>query len=342
MANIPEYMRVRQYVLDLVMAHPDTDERIASERELCKILDVSRITARRALKALIDDGMLYVKTGKGMFINGGKWRNHAFTIRKFYKIMLIFGEGKMVYLDGFFMDVMEHICSAFKHLPVLLQPLNLVSESDKTIEELSMYRPDAIIWIRPSSSMMNAIEFMRRTIPVCVVGNKPDSDLFAASVDYRKAGRIAAAWFLDKGLKDLAIAGSDWNTGIKNEIYEGWKDELKSRNIPARSCLRIDKEGFSEEMEKLSPELDGIFTFGSDFPALDSVLAKQKSKCRIMVDENYYGAYGSIRKPDAKLIIFPPELLTQAAMALFRTLSDPSCKPESILIAPSVKEEFSL
>lgn len=44
-------------------------QKLPSERDLCQQYDLSRMTARRALKALIADGLAYTRIGKGTFVN---------------------------------------------------------------------------------------------------------------------------------------------------------------------------------------------------------------------------------------------------------------------------------
>ncbi|MEW5957478.1 MAG: GntR family transcriptional regulator [Chloroflexota bacterium] len=43
-------------------------QKLPSERDLCQLYNLSRMTARRALKELIDEGLAYTQVGKGTFV----------------------------------------------------------------------------------------------------------------------------------------------------------------------------------------------------------------------------------------------------------------------------------
>lgn len=43
-------------------------QKLPSERDLCQVYDLSRMTARRALKELVDEGLAYTRVGKGTFV----------------------------------------------------------------------------------------------------------------------------------------------------------------------------------------------------------------------------------------------------------------------------------
>ena len=44
-------------------------QKLPSERELCRHHNLSRMTARRALQALITEGYAYTRVGKGTFVD---------------------------------------------------------------------------------------------------------------------------------------------------------------------------------------------------------------------------------------------------------------------------------
>lgn len=344
MAPLPAYMRIRRYVNDLMMAHADQTVRIMSERELCKEFDVTRPTARRALKELIDDGSLSVKPGLGTFINSARVKNHAFTLKKSYKVMIIFVNGRSVDLDGFFMDILSRICDRLKFLPVRMQVANLnQGDSKMALEELEMYNPDGIIWIRPSVGAMELINIVRQRIPVYVAGQAYNGDKCSVTTDYYQGGRLAAGWFLDRRRRNVLFVGGTVESAVKTRVLNGWLDEFSDRGINYDESLQINVECdiISQCKQFLSQgKVDGIYTFGSEFTAVDMALTElgiDNAQCPVIFDENYYAEYGARTVPAAKLILFPHEVSALAAENLFKLLNEPGFKPEEIILSPEIK-----
>lgn len=342
MPKIPEYMKIRQYIVDLIMSHPDVNKRIMSERELSRKFNVTRMTVRGALRTLMDDGWLYVKPGQGMFIKPDIMRNWPICEQKFYKIMVILRDGKMVYLDGFFMGINEKLCASFKNLPVLLQNVNLISEPGQTLEEIKMYYPDGIIWVRPPDGMKSVIDELRKDIPVCVVGNVSCDDAFAVTTDYYNAGRKVAGWFIEKGWHKSAFVGARTDERIKSAMLSGWLDEFADRGIEYNRDLIIGSDVIVTEklIELLDVKLDGIFSFGSQFFHVDKALRSSEKKVPVVIDENYFGYYNAESLPVAKLHLFPPEISTMAAEEMFSSLSEPGYATRELLLEPMMSEPW--
>lgn len=69
MKPVPEYIKVRSYIYNLVLKSDGGSVRIPSENELCELFNVSRVTVRGALKALVDDRILITRRGMGTYVN---------------------------------------------------------------------------------------------------------------------------------------------------------------------------------------------------------------------------------------------------------------------------------
>ena len=69
MKPVPEYIKVRSYIYNLVFKSDGGNVRILSENELCELFSVSRVTVRGTLKALVDDRILVTRRGMGTYVN---------------------------------------------------------------------------------------------------------------------------------------------------------------------------------------------------------------------------------------------------------------------------------
>ncbi len=335
MAGIPAYMRIRQYINDLMLRHADSEVRIMSERELCKKFNVTRPTARKALKELIDEGDLYVKSGVGTFINPAKALNSSFVFRKSYRVMVVFGAGKNVDIDGFNMDILEKICNCLKNKLVRLQVVNLNSHDNNiALEELQMYNPDGIIWIRPSDRAIELISTVRKRIPVYTLGNVPNGEKCHVTMDYYQGGRLAASWFLKRKRHNVLFVGHAPKHAIKSEVFRGWLDEFSSCKLKFDKRLLLDMScNIIKETEELlrRKAVGGVFTFGSEFVPVNIAFEKagtDSRNCPIMLDGDYFATDEAKAVPAAKLTLFSPKATELAADNLFKTLQDSSYKPE--------------
>lgn len=65
----PIYLRLAQTLRQkIVIGELDTGDALPSERDLCRILEASRVTVRRAIETLIDEGLLIRRQGSGTYV----------------------------------------------------------------------------------------------------------------------------------------------------------------------------------------------------------------------------------------------------------------------------------
>ncbi len=70
---IPLYFQIKNYILnEIESGHWSKNNPIPSERELCDMAKVSRMTVRHAINELVNEGFLYRLKGKGTYITHSK------------------------------------------------------------------------------------------------------------------------------------------------------------------------------------------------------------------------------------------------------------------------------
>ncbi|WDV45884.1 GntR family transcriptional regulator [Clostridiaceae bacterium M8S5] len=85
---LPLYYQLKELLNEMI----DNDlykpgDNIPPERELCQMYNVSRMTARRAVMALVNEGVLYREQGKGTFVSEPKKRHNIFQLKGFTEQM---------------------------------------------------------------------------------------------------------------------------------------------------------------------------------------------------------------------------------------------------------------
>ncbi|TCL58822.1 GntR family transcriptional regulator [Hydrogenispora ethanolica] len=81
-APVALYYQLKEILVDKIKSNEwQIDSKIPTERELCDLYKVSRITVRQALEELENEGLLYRKQGKGTFVTAPKIEQR---LSKFY------------------------------------------------------------------------------------------------------------------------------------------------------------------------------------------------------------------------------------------------------------------
>jgi len=79
---IPLYYQLKEIIQEMIdSGELKPDEPIPTERELCAIHGISRMTAREAIMALVNEGVLYREQGKGTFVSQPKLRHQLSELK---------------------------------------------------------------------------------------------------------------------------------------------------------------------------------------------------------------------------------------------------------------------
>ncbi|PKR86394.1 GntR family transcriptional regulator [Heyndrickxia camelliae] len=83
-SSLPLYFQLKQNIKEAIDSNVyKPGKKIPNETELCEHYGVSRITVRRALQELVDEGLLERKQGKGTFVSATKITRELITVDGF-------------------------------------------------------------------------------------------------------------------------------------------------------------------------------------------------------------------------------------------------------------------
>ncbi len=85
----PLYEQIKDILVDWVDRTPlRPNDQIPSERELCEQFGVNRLTVRKAINELVQEGVLFRQPGKGTFVSPPKITQPLLVLRSFTEAML--------------------------------------------------------------------------------------------------------------------------------------------------------------------------------------------------------------------------------------------------------------
>lgn len=85
----PLYTQIKDLVLDMIATIPlQAHDKLESERELGQRFGVNRLTVRKALGELVQEGVLFRQKGKGTYVSPPKITQPLLVIRSFTEIVL--------------------------------------------------------------------------------------------------------------------------------------------------------------------------------------------------------------------------------------------------------------
>lgn len=128
---LPLYYQLKEILMELIENEVlKPGDAVPTERELCEIHEISRMTARKAIMDLVIEGVLYREQGKGTFVAEPKMNQQLSQLKSFTEQM----EEKGLQTSSIILSF-----SVKKATKKICQNLNL-SEEDKRVFEIKRLR----------------------------------------------------------------------------------------------------------------------------------------------------------------------------------------------------------
>ncbi|MDR3146232.1 MAG: GntR family transcriptional regulator [Treponema sp.] len=130
----PYYRQIYESILkDISSGRLKTGDRVPSEKELCALYSVSRITSKKALEMLSQQGIISRFPGKGSFVTGDDFAKQTGTSRSIGFIIPDFGDSfgtKLIY-------GIEEACSSLDYRLVLKRTRDMMDQESNAIHRLA-------------------------------------------------------------------------------------------------------------------------------------------------------------------------------------------------------------
>lgn len=202
MMNMPEYMRVRMYLYNLVAKSSGKDTQIPSENDLCRLFDVSRITVRSAIQGLVKDRFLIPRQGIGTFVNP---ENIARDIRNTSTIGVLVDDGRNAINHPLGSIVTGGIARSGMQCESLFLP---DSDLPGRLVEIVKTGIDAVIWMCPKYGAGNDkyFEALRKAeIPLLTVNieHSPPDQVDQVNSAPADRGNLMAKYLFSRGHRKM-------------------------------------------------------------------------------------------------------------------------------------------
>jgi GntR family transcriptional regulator, arabinose operon transcriptional repressor len=256
-------------------------EQMPSTKELSEQLEVSLVTAHRALQELVNAGILQRSQGKGTFVHQAYLEGRR-TIGE-SRVGLVFQRDASLG-DFHHGQILEGIRQAAHEHNV---DLILLRYDDDVRKEC-----DGFVYVNPLPSELQGIA-ARHKNPTVVIGARADSPAVCSiDVDNVQLARQAAAHLLGLGHTSLAYVGGTDEIGNNRDRWAGFVAGLSEKQIPPRPQWALKHAGWrmdDREEQDLARMLTGpsrptaIFAAGL-FDALDVYAAARSAGLKIGED----------------------------------------------------------
>ncbi|MEW9668394.1 GntR family transcriptional regulator [Ammoniphilus sp. 3BR4] len=112
----PLYIQLKQIIKeDILRGKYKPGQQLPPESELCKTYGVSRITTRRAITDLVEEGVLYSHQGKGTFVKLSKEKRELVSLGSFSELTIESGKKpSSQILSSSIVDADESLAEKFK------------------------------------------------------------------------------------------------------------------------------------------------------------------------------------------------------------------------------------
>lgn len=151
----------------------------------------------------------------------------------------------------------ESVANMYKYNIILANSCHDKEKEKEIFNSFLSKQVDGILYLGHSMSESSKVYLENIDIPVVLSGNIGiDEDFYSINIDYKKASYEVVKEFLEKGIKNIALVISSYDSQKAQRIISGYKKALKEFNREFDPHLIID--GYKTYKESEHVYLKGI------------------------------------------------------------------------------------
>lgn len=301
------YMTIYNYLKENILNNCYANGvRIPTEMELAKQFYVSRITSKRALNALVDDGLIVRIPGKGSYVKDYYIRHQGIMLNSGVKksIALVMGG----YSNSFGLDILNGVMDTAEEmsLNMVLKATYSFQEKEGQIITSLMNSGVSGIIVQPAQGELYSEAILKAVYsgyPIVMIDRKMQGiNAPFVGIDNQAMGTLATEKLLEKNHRNIAlIALADENSSTINERMTGYINALVNNGLPVNKDLfltkfnrRMQEAGISNESaDSYDFIVNEIMAFLKEHEEVTAILGTEYSVSK--------AAYDAVRKLGKKV-----------------------------------------
>lgn len=247
---MPKYLQTREILIAAIRSGVLTPGcKLPSTKEISTLVDVSLITAHKALEGLVEAGWLRREVGRGTYVREDV--DPANQVQRQLFVGLLFDQHYHVNIDDYYHST-------------LINGLRRAARSDTRSVEFFFHdrfdlrdkgRKDVgAICIHPPLESQAAVERLAERYPVVVLGGAfPEGRLVTVDCDNESGGRVAARHLWQLGHRRFMVLSGPMNLSNARDRARGATAELMAHGLHLAPCdLPVSKDSVVLDEETMA------------------------------------------------------------------------------------------
>lgn len=269
--GISEYMRIRRYVMNLILRADGKAAQIPTIQELSEKFGVSRPTVSKAMKELTSEGYIIGKRGIGKFTNPAR-RAIVAIGKKLPLVGIMISDGLNVHLDKYIGCALAEILKQVVFVPAIAHLVTVgTSDPEQAVKEILDEQLDALVVF---GSNRFTPQLRATGLPVIVSDYRPR---IPGSVyfDYEGWGYRCGKQLLKENRRNIVFLHDQtpWNVS-----FPGIRRAYQEAGVPLNENL------FLKDFQNSLNELKNIINYGIKVDAVCDTLLVNNEVTELLME----------------------------------------------------------